>query len=558
MEQEHKTTGAFIIGLDSPYPILKCDETFFKMMMLSEQDIKNNIQYLHNLITKKDYEDFIGSLVYQLNRSNYTSDRTHFVKGDGKTCQMLINGQAFTLKDGRSALHCTCTDISSLETAALVAERSLSDLEIFSQSVRCGLSKHICDNSLTLIWANDYFYNLFGYSKTDYEESYGKSMIPMIYREDLPLVVNSITNLVEDHEIDITFRIKHKTKKFRWVNLIAASHHLDQTESFPVANFVLNDVTKLKVAEMKAELEAQKYEIVADISEEIPFEYEIATDTITYAKKYETIFGRKNIYRHPQRKFIDAGYVSEDTADAYSNIFEAAKRGDSHFNAEYQLLNIDGEYEWHYTTYSLITDTKGKPLRAVGILRNIHQAKLEQLSLLQRAQTDSMTGLLNKGTTESYIKEQLKAIQPGAYDVLMLIDIDDFKGINDTYGHLAGDKVIIDIAHVLTNYTQNRGFVGRIGGDEFLVYMPNILDTTLACETAENYANELRALYPKADGKPKVTLSIGIAATDTSISYTDFVENADKAVYQAKLNGKDGYVLYDKSLERVEYHNDRK
>ncbi len=121
-----------------------------------------------------------------------------------------------------------------------------------------------------------------------------------------------------------------------------------------------------------------------------------------------------------------------------------------------------------------------------------------------------------------------------------------------------GDEVIIDIAHALMRFYINDGCVGRIGGDEFHVYLPNILDTTLACEKAEKYANELRLKYPGGNGKPKVTLSIGIAATDVPIPYSDLMEHADAAVYQAKLNGKNGYVLYDDTLERSEYHNERK
>lgn len=558
MEQKKNNTGTFIIELKPPYRVLECDKHFLEMMQLSVKDLKAKIHVLNNIVDSADYEDLEGSLVYQLNRSNFTSDRTHFIKGNGKSFQVLMNGQAFSLRDGREVLQCTCTDISSLETAALITERAFSDLEIFSQSVRCGLSKHICDNSLTLIWANDYFYKLFGYDKKEYEEAFGESLIPMIYEKDLALVVNSITNLVEDHEIDITFRIKHKTEPFRWVNLIAASLEQDNDGDFPAANFVLNDVTNLKVAEMKAELEAKKYEIIADISEEIPFEYEIETDTITYAKKYETIFGRKSIYRHPLRKFIDAGYISEDTIDCFSGIFEAAKNGESIHSTEYKLRNMKGDYEWHYSTFSLIKNENGDPLRAVGILRNVHTLKKEQESLLKRAQTDSMTGLLNKATTETFVREHLKEIQSGANDIVMLIDIDDFKNVNDTFGHLVGDEVIIDIAHALMRFTFNDGFVGRIGGDEFLVYLPNILDTTLACEKAEKYANELRLKYPGGNGKPKVTLSIGIAATDVPIPYSDLMEHADAAVYQAKLNGKNGYVLYDDTLERSEYHNERK
>lgn len=558
LNQAKSNSGTFIIELKAPYSVLECDKQFLNMMQFTIKNVKEKVHFLEDIVYEEDYEDLTGSLSYQLNRSNFTSDRIRFIKGDGNIYQVLMNGQAFSLRDGREVLQCTCTDISSLETATLVSERAFSDLEIFSQSVRCGLSKHICDNSLTLIWANDYFYKLFGYNRSEYEETFGESLIPMIYEEDLSLVVNSITNLVEDHEIDITFRIRHKSQPFRWVNLIAASLDNADSEDFPVANFVLNDVTSLKLAEMRAELEAKKYEIIADISEEIPFEYEIKTDTITYAKKYEDIFGRKSIYRHPLRKFIDAGYVSEDTIANYSGIFNAAKNGEAIHSAEYRLRNKTGAYEWHYSTFSLIRDENNEPLRAVGILRNIDSLKKEQESLLKRAQTDAMTGLLNKAATETFVKEHIKEIQSGAYDIVMLVDIDDFKNINDTYGHLTGDKVIIDIAHTLMRFTFNDGFVGRIGGDEFLVYLPNILDTTLACEKAEKYANELRRKYPGDNGKPKVTLSIGIAATDVPIPYSDLMEHADAAVYQAKINGKNGYVLFNDSLERSEYHNERK
>lgn len=558
MGKKNNHTGTFIIELKKPYPILECDQHFLDMLSITIEELKNSIHFLSDIVAKEDYGDLIGSLHYQLKRSNFTSDRIHIKKGNNSACQILMNGQAFSLKDGREILHCSCTDISSLETSALLTEQAFSDLEIFSQSVRCGLSKHICDNSLTLIWANDYFYTLFGYTKEEYEENFGESLIPMIYEDDLALVVNSMTSLVEDHEMDLTFRIKHKDEPFRWVNLVASSLEQEGDDDFLVANFVINDVTSLKVAEMRAELEAKKYEIIADISEEIPFEYEIDTDTITYAKKYENIFGRKNIYRHPLKRFLEAGLISEDTIDNFSGIFEAAREGQAIHSAEYKLRNMRGEYEWHYSTFSLIKGDNGEPLRAVGILRNIHTLKQEQESLLQRAQTDSMTGLLNKATTETFVKEHLKEIQSGANDIVMVVDIDDFKNVNDTYGHLMGDEVIIAIAQTLMRFTFNDGFVGRIGGDEFLVYLPNILDTTLACEKAEKYANELRHKYPGDNGKPKVTLSIGIAATDVPIPYSDLMEHADAAVYQAKLNGKNGYVLYNDSLERSEYHNERK
>ena len=194
-EQKKGKTGIFIIELNDSYPILECDKQFLTMMHYDIQDVKNQRQQLCNIVFPEDYEDFISSLNTQLQRSNFTSDRIRFEKRNGMVVQVLLNGQVFTLNDGREVLQCTCTDISSLETAALVSERALSDLEVFSQSVRCGLSKHICDNSLTLIWANDYYFNLFGYTREEYEDNFGESLIPLIAQEDLPLVVNSITTL---------------------------------------------------------------------------------------------------------------------------------------------------------------------------------------------------------------------------------------------------------------------------------------------------------------------------------------------------------------------------
>lgn len=550
-------TGAFIMDLKAPYSILKVDDSFFQMMAYEAADLNDKISQLSKLVHPEDYKELLASITYQLARSNYTSDKVRLIRSDGKLYQILMNGQIFTLKDGRDVLKCTCTNITPLDTPIGTVTQDSADFEAFSNTVRSGFSKHICDNSLTIVWANDYFYNSLGYTKAEYTKAMGTSFIPVVYEDDLPIVVNSITNLIEGQKIDITFRVNLKNKSMRWMNLVASCTD-EMKDELPIANFVLNDVTKLKYAQIKAELETKKYDIFSDLSSEIPFEYEIDTDTITYAKKYEDIFGRKCVWRHPVRKFIDSGFISPDTEDNFKAIFSAAKKGEEFHSAEYKLKNRQGKYEWYYSAYSLIEDENGEPFRAIGLLRNIHTQKKEQASFAKRAQTDPLTGLLNKATTESFVKEHLKEIQSGAYDVLMLVDIDDFTKINEIYGHLIGDEVISDIAHALMRFTVNDGFVGRVGGDEFLIYLPNILDTSFACEKAEKYAKELQLKYPGDNDKPKVTMSIGITATDVPIPYSDLIEQAEVAVYQAKKNGKNSFVLYDESFEHMGMHNSRK
>lgn len=542
--------GIFIIELKKPYSVLEYNDTLLQQINRESK----NIHTLRNIVAPQDYNTFVRSFTRQITSSNTTTDSIRLSSKGGSLLPVTVTGKLFTLKDGREVLQCICVPTNNTQTNN--KQTNLSDLLEFSQTIRCGISKHLCDNALTIQWANDFFFDLSGYSKEEYTQKHKSSFLSMIYEPDLSIVVNSITSLLEDHEIDITFRIKHKTKKICWINLIGSL--LPETvENYPLAGFVLNDVTNLKYAETKAELEAKKYEIISDISEEIPYEYEIETDIITYAPKYESIFGRKSIYKHPSQKFIAAGYVSADTQEAFSSIFKAAKDGESLHNTEYKLRNRNGDYEWHYSSFSLIRDENDNPIRAVGILRNINTLKEEQLTLLKRAQTDSMTGLLNKATIEGLVKEQLKTIQAGSNAVAMLIDIDDFKDINDTYGHLMGDEVITTIAHVLTRYTFNDGYIGRLGGDEFLVYLPNVLDISLACEKAQHYAEYLQQKFPGNNNKPTVSLSIGIAATDVAIPYSDLIEHADAAVYAAKSKGKNCYMLYNNLLERTEYHNER-
>ncbi len=251
------------------------------------------------------------------------------------------------------------------------------------------------------------------------------------------------------------------------------------------------------------------------------------------------------------------GAISPDTIESFQGVFDAARRGDAMHFAEYKMLTKTGTYEWYYSTFSAIKAIDGTTTRVVGLLRNIHKQKQEQLSLLNKSERDAMTGLYNKTTTESKIQEHLKTISSNSNGVIFLLDIDDFKNINDTYGHLAGDEVIIDIANTLKANSSDDAIAGRIGGDEFILYLPNVLDIDYACEKADTITKSIHKKYSSENSPFKVTISLGIAYTNKPIPYTTFVENADTAVYNAKLKGKNCYSLFNENIERGQYHNDR-
>ena len=492
---------------------------------------------------------------YQLSISNLISIQHRIVTKSGTVLTVLCNGQAFSLNDGRDVLQCVFTDITNLENAASETVRAKTDLEIFANTVPSGVSKHLLDNNLSLIWANNFFYDLCGYSEHDYREKFGTSTLQLVLSEDLAVVIEALADLTEKEESSkiLNFRIQCADGSIKWVNAVLARSGFVE-RGFPVINLVLSDITNLKIAEAKAMLEEQKYLIISDISEELPYEYDIASDTITFADKFNHIFEGESVIEHPSENMLKMGLVSYDTQSAIEELFYLAKAGTEYHSTEFKLNTKNGGFQWYFSTFSTIYDEEGNALRVVGLLRNIHAQKVEQQKLLIRAETDQMTGLYNKATTESKIQASLRELNGNSYEVLMLVDIDDFKKINDTFGHLKGDDVIIDIAKTLQEYKGDYGIAGRLGGDEFCVFLTNVLDTQLACEKAVLIAERLREIY---HDECQVTLSIGIAATNQQIPYNVLLENADTALYQAKLNGKNRYYLYADDMERGKYENDR-
>ncbi len=548
--------ATFVLETDVPYNILDFDQGLCVMTGYSPRELSKKICTLDNLLFVEDFTEAITSINYQLSISNLVSVQTRIVTKSGKILTVLCNGQAFSLNDGRDVLQCVFTDITNLESAASESQKAKTDLEIFANTVPSGVSKHLLDNNLTLTWANNYYYNMFGYTPEEYKEHFGKNTLSLVLGEDLAIVIDALADLTEDQNSKIVnFRIKCADDSIKWVNAIFARAG-EVSDGFPVVNVVMSDITNLKIAEMKAMLEEQKYLIIADISEELPYEYDIAEDVITFADKFNHIFEGESIIKNPAKEMISTALVSNDSKEAIEELFYLARVGTEYHSTEFKLNTKNGGYQWYFSTFSTIYDEEMTPIRVVGLLRNIHTQKVEQQKLLTKAETDLMTGLLNKATTETKIKASLRELNGNSYNTLMLVDIDDFKNINDTYGHLKGDDVIIDIAKVLLEQCGDYGIAGRLGGDEFCMFFTNVLDNQLVTEKATIIANKLRELYPGGDSC-KVTLSIGISTTNEQIPYSVLLENADTALYQAKLKGKNCYVCYQEDMERETYVNTR-
>lgn len=173
------------------------------------------------------------------------------------------------------------------------------------------------------------------------------------------------------------------------------------------------------------------------------------------------------------------------------------------------------------------------------------QALLQMLA--QRAQIDGLTGLCNRASFDArWHQEHDRSARNGTALSLAMFDLDEFKSVNDTYGHPAGDAVLIGLAQLLNRTVRSSDVACRYGGEEFAIIFPETSPAEAASICERVRAACAQVIWPKHPGRP-VTLSIGVAGTGSSagLPKTLWIETADRNLYSAKRAGRDRVVLTD-------------
>ena len=178
------------------------------------------------------------------------------------------------------------------------------------------------------------------------------------------------------------------------------------------------------------------------------------------------------------------------------------------------------------------------------ILAIFRKSRKEKEQLMVRAQRDSLTGLYNKETTQNLISE---IVSDGKMHGFMILDIDFFKSVNDTYGHAVGDKVLSAVGNLFQMQFRNQDIVGRIGGDEFIILMRDIQNNEIIEERINCLFEQVRNLSVPELGEARITLSAGVAISPKDgNTFMELYRHADKALYKVKSEGKNNYQRYKK------------
>ncbi len=196
-------------------------------------------------------------------------------------------------------------------------------------------------------------------------------------------------------------------------------------------------------------------------------------------------------------------------------------------------------------------------IKAMQRIAQMRQQLLHKTDELKRiSSTDTLTGLFNRFQFEKIIREKMAAAARHQFNLaLLFVDVDHFKGINDTFGHGVGDLLLKDVANRLLKHTRMDDFVARIGGDEFVIILSQIDNSHAACEVAEKLINELSQDYQLDGREIKITASIGVTCyPEQDGDVATVIQNADIAMYAAKEQGRNNYQMYTDALN-VKYRH---
>lgn len=316
------------------------------------------------------------------------------------------------------------------------------------------------------------------------------------------------------------------------------------------------DYTKEQLLDRIEELELLNHELLTEKEQEINLEYawtgnlghwywNIKTNTVSFNPLKVTMLGydKNDIPEHVTYQFFTDILHPDDyekTMDAMLNHLHGKA---SVYEVEYRIKAKDGKYRWYYDRGKITRyDDTGKPLFVAGIVFDITAKKETQLELeykntilAKMSAIDGLTKISNHRTLIEYLKAGISdASRTNSPLSIALFDVDDFKMVNDSMGHIYGDQVLVDVAAIINNSIRKSDLAGRYGGEEFMVIFPNT-DLAGATKISERIRQAVE-YYSFVDGI-KITISGGVKQYEGE-SFTELIHLSDMHLYEAKKNGK--------------------
>lgn len=534
--------GIFQVGMDHEFTFLTCNEGYRKLLGYTAKEIDEKFANKALGFVHPDDVTYVNEEIRrQLAIADTICIEFRVVRKDGTPIWIVGTGNVVRSYKRNPSLVVMIINNDEAKKQNLIMREKYELYQSILNNIPGGVKCVRFDESFTLDYISPSFLSILGYSQEDMDTLFDRKYINMIYEEDIIRVNGDIMEQLKVSDVvTLHYRSYCKDGSLVWLETVSRLFPPNEEgiqlcySSVINVTDTLSDEEKNKTANFK-----ERFQIAAIRWGDVLFEVDLNTHYVSFSETFKELFNYDPLLKLEELYT----YIHKEDQEVFANAMKRVLQTGSVQEVEVRIKNTDNEYSWCSFMFDEPEYINHVPCILMGKLKNIHKEKLKEVTLIQKAEIDSVTGLYNKGTIESKIRhlmdknEQLYA--------LYMIDIDDFKLINDCCGHLFGDYVLQELAKRLQDVFDFDAIIGRAGGDEFLVFSAYSGDPKEVEERAKAMLNAIQKPFVFENKEHQTKVSIGISCfPKDGTSFYELFAKADSALYRVKQQDKNNFSIY--------------
>jgi diguanylate cyclase (GGDEF)-like protein len=411
-------------------------------------------------------------------------------------------------------------------------------MEELLQSAPGGFVKLAMDDMLTVLFASDTFVAMV--NNVSGKTSKGpQQLLRMVYSADVIYVTQQLASQKhrKDNMINFHFRSLQQDGSFKWI-MVSGNRmqeiHASGTKSVPVYSCMAMDVTDALIQYKKLEQSVEYSRAITELSKDLFFEYDIATDTLSFSEIFREVFGKDSVITGFRKRLEKTKMIHSEELPAVVGIFNTMMSGRKQVRFELRMIPKDGKPCWYICYASIIYGENRNPHKVVGKLSLINCVENAPVEASYRPILDSLTGVCTKESAEIMIREALNKQTAEALSAMLLVDIRNYKNINEIRKAINGENILTTIGHVMKREFRTTDIIGRIGMSEFIIFLRDIPSDHMVYDISDKLCKELESLYSYEHTKNTLTISIGITLQRGEQDFQAMLANTNAALVMAK------------------------
>jgi diguanylate cyclase (GGDEF)-like protein/PAS domain S-box-containing protein len=563
--------------------VLYANTEFCNLTGYTIEDIENKKVNQNILIPDKIRDEYFERVKQMLSTDGAAYLEHPIVKKNGEVIYVYCYGESLGYNDDfrKSVSRILISDISAKEKIRIEVEKVRKRYEMSSKNILrqrefieslisktngAMISMIYEPGNERIVYCTKSTKKLFKVNSTDDFLSGSVTIFDFVSQSDnekLREIIAQCLKTKSASKDDIRFVIGNVE---RWFEVNCT--YIDDAENDNIVGLLMVDVTKYKYNDVGVALQNKFFSLLSESTKDVMLAYDCENDTMI---AFTVVDGKRNIKRKSEnfkQDILSSEYVYNDDKKLIIDTIENIVGTTEPVRIEYRYRNNkkDKIYRWIAMTLVSVEYEENGGFDVIGKCSDVSDEVEKRQDFIKKSQIDALTGLYNAGTVKNLISTFINnsTQQENALHALLIIDVDNFKDVNDTLGHLCGDNVLSEIGKDIMNvFSPNENISGRIGGDEFVVFMPDCTSKVFVEESAGKICESLKK-HVKGDGSERtvdISASVGISYYEQKgETYTQLFENADTALYFKKSTGKSGYSVFDGKMKNsdIVYKSERR